>query len=120
MTISQRPLNCASSARAHEARARRIAGTRIDIAPNLTQVLLVYRRELAQIQTPGVDRHPDGGVNSHGLERAYLLDSCDAPGGRDLERGRGPEPPEPVEVGSLHHAFFVDVCAKKAGTIRLE
>src|SRR5579884_3261665 len=34
--------------------------------------------------------------------------------------GRFPQAPEPIEIGALHHPFFIDIGAEKARAIRLQ
>ena len=59
-------------------------------------------------------------MDSHLVEGADVFESRDASGGGDLEIGRGAQAAEPVEVGALHHAFFIHVGAEEAGAIRLQ
>src|SRR5690349_9030766 len=111
--MSQRPLNCASSAKRGERASNTMTGVRTK--PNLSQC-----RQLFQTQPAGVNRHADGGVDVHGLERAYFIERGDAARGGDLERCSPPQATEPFEIRTLQHAFFIDVGAQDAGAKRLE
>ena len=53
-------------------------------------------------------------------ERLDVFEGRDAAGGGDFERGGGAQAAEPVEIGALHHAFFIDISAEEAGAVGLE
>src|SRR5262245_61867582 len=76
--------------------------------------------QLCQAQAASVYRHAERGVDIHADQRADFLDGRDAAGRRQLQRCRGSQTAEPVEVSALHHAFFVDVGAEEAGAVWLE
>ena len=54
------------------------------------------------------------------VECANLFDRGDAAGRGDLQDVGGAQAAKPVEVGALHHAFFVDIGAEEAGAVRLQ
>ena len=53
-------------------------------------------------------------------KRANVVHRGDAARRRDLVLRRRAQTPEPVEIGALHHAFFVDIGAQEAAAIRLQ
>jgi hypothetical protein len=77
-------------------------------------------RELGEIQPPRVDRHPQRRVDVHRMERPDLLHRRDTTGRGDLVLRRGAQAPEPVQIGSLQHAFLVDLVALKPAAQRLK
>src|SRR5579884_3557553 len=59
-------------------------------------------------------------MDAHGVKLADFIECGDASGGGDLVAGRGAQAAEPIEVGALHHAFFVDIGAQEAAAEGLE
>ena len=53
-------------------------------------------------------------------KRANIVHGGDAARSRDLVPGRRAQPPEPIQIGALHHSFLIDVGAEEAGAIGLQ
>src|SRR5262249_30640255 len=59
-------------------------------------------------------------MNVDRQKRAHIFESRDAARRGDFQGGGGSQPPEPVKIGALQHAFFVDVSAEEAGAVWLK
>ena len=94
-------------------------GTRLlDRASAASYVLRASK--FGKIQAAGVDRHAERRVDVRAACSSEYRRGGDAAGRRDFVLGGRAQTPEPVEIGALHHAFFIHIGAQEAAAIGLQ
>src|SRR5580658_8678474 len=70
--------------------------------------------EIFEAEAARVDGHAQGAVDAESGQLADFIEGRDAPGRRQFVRSRGPQAPEPLEIGAFERPLAVDIGAEES------